>query len=264
MRVLLDLGGVLLNSERMEPAYRDRLARWLAARHGGTVEEWRRAHDVAYEWYKDPLGCRETWTQGTWAEVVDRADAENLVRMFREAGREPPKDPLPVARALEFEVMAGIDAAFPDARHAIHRLRRRGHPVHVASNATESNARGSLTGAGLLDSVDGVLTGERLNASKGTPEYWRRAMAVLQANPSDVLLVDDRLEYLEAAASCGIRALLLDRKGVRTADALPESAQALLQDLATLPRYVDLLAARGPHGGDRRAPVTSPRRRTPT
>jgi len=229
----------------MEPAYRDRLAGLLAARHGGTVEEWRRAHDVAYEWYKDHLGSRTTWTQGTWVEVVDRADAENLVRMFREVGKEPPKDPLPVARALEFEVMAGIDAAFPDARGAVHRLRRRGHPVYVATNATESNARGSLAGADLLASMDGVLTGERLNAWKGAPEYWRRAMAVLQAPPSDVLVVDDRLEYVEAAASCGIHALLLDRKGVHAAAALPRNAQALLRDLAGLPHQADRLAGRG-------------------
>jgi len=115
----------------------------------------------------------ETWERGTWLEVVDSADAEHLTRLFQGAGIEPPPDLLATARSLEREVMSGIDAAFPDARPTVARLKRMGLRVFVATNATESNARGALAGASLLDALDGVFTGERLATGKATPAYWR-------------------------------------------------------------------------------------------
>jgi len=104
---------------------------------------------------------------------VGRADSENIIRMFREAGVSRPKDPHGFSKALDLEVMAGIDVAFPEARHAVARLRKAGHRVFVSTNATESNARGALMGARLLAEVDGVITGESQNANKTSAEYWR-------------------------------------------------------------------------------------------
>src|SRR5436309_2489526 len=111
------------------------VAQILSSRHGGSEDAWMRAHDVAGAWYSDVLKEPETWSRGTWLEVVNRADAENLVRMFREVGIAPLQDPLAAARALEFEVMSAIDSAFPDARPAVARLRRDGHRVYVTTNA---------------------------------------------------------------------------------------------------------------------------------
>ncbi len=162
----MDLWGVLLDSARMTPAYRARIASLLAARYGGDPETWIRAHDLASAWYAEHMDRPETWERGTWLEVVDSAEAEHLARLFREVGVAPPPDPLGTVRSLEHEAMSSIDAAFPDARPAAARLKRSGHRVFVATNATESNARGALAGASLLGAVDGVFTGERLATGK--------------------------------------------------------------------------------------------------
>lgn len=245
MDVLLDLWGVLTDARRMEPAYRMWLARTLATRYGGNEDVWARARDEALAWYEDHLARLETWEHGSWIEVVDRSDAECLVRMFREARTAPPKDPLALARALEFEGMASVDASFPDARTAVDRLRRAGHRVFVSTNATESNARGSLTGARLHDTVDGVFTGELLNAGKRDPRYWVAAQEMLGSEPRTVVVVDDRVEYLAAASACGFHLLWMDRQGAQTAMALPPHVRATLRHLAGLPHLVDLLAGDG-------------------
>lgn len=180
----------------------------------------------------------ETWEKGTWIQVVGRADSENIIRMFREAGVSRPKDPHGFSNALDIEVMAGIDAAFPDARHAVARLRKAGHHVFVSTNATESNARGALTGAKLLAEVDGVITGESQNANKTSAEYWRGIVDRLGAHPPRSFVVDDRMEYLKAAALVGFRCLLVDRDGRHAPEAMPPFVEATLKNLAGLPQYL--------------------------
>lgn len=242
MHVFLDLWGVLTDSQKMVPAYRRRVAQILSSRHGGSEDAWMQAHDVADAWYQDFLKEPGTWSHRIWLEVVNRADAENLLRMFREVGIAPVQEPLAAARALEFEVMSTIDSAFPDARPAVARLRRAGHRVYVTTNATESNARGSLRGARLISELDGVFTGERLNAGKATPEYWMGVCKARSVDPSRAVVVDDRLDYLGAAAASEFVTLLLDRSGRHSADAIPPYVRAILRNLAGLPHFVDVLA----------------------
>lgn len=239
MDVLLDLWGVLTDSRKMDPAYRKSVAEILSLRHGGSADAWMRAHDIAAAWYSDHMRNQATWSQGTWCEVVERADAENLVRMFREMKIMPPEDPLSVERSLELEVMSAIDAAFPDARPAVARLNRAGHRLCVSTNATESNARGSLHGARLLEEFHDIFTGQRLNAGKATPEYWKRVREALALDLSQTLVVDDRFDYLEAATSVGIPALLLDRTGAHRPEAMPTFVGATLRNLAALPKWIE-------------------------
>jgi len=223
----------------MEPAYRRRIAAILSERHGGSADAWMRAHDIAAAWYSDHMDRPETWSRGTWREVVERADAKNLIRMFEEMRVAPPDDPLSAARTLEFEVMSGIDAAFPDARPAVARLNHAGHRLCVSTNATESNARGSLRGARLVEEFHDIFTGERLNAGKKTPEYWTRVWDELAFDLAQTVVVDDRIDYLEAAASIDIPALLLDRKGAHRPESMPAYVKATLRNLAGLPHWVE-------------------------
>ncbi len=237
--VFLDLWGVLTDSAKMEAAYRQRQSEILHARHGGTLGAWLRAHDVAYAWYTEHMDRPETWEGGTWIEVVDRAGAESLVRTFREAGLPPPENPGDLANTLEFEAMKDIDAAFPDARPAVRRLKASGDRVSVTTNATDANARGALTGARILDQLDGVYTGESQNAGKSDPAYWRGIASRLGIDPRASFVVDDRPKYLEAAAAVGFRCLLLDREGRHPPESMPPFVEATLRNLVGLPPYID-------------------------
>src|SRR3970040_474858 len=126
--VFLDLWGVLTDSRKMKPAYRQRAADLLSTRHGGSIETWLQAHDIAASWYEEHMARPETWEKGTWIEVVGRADSENIIRMFQEAGVSRPEDPHGFSTALSREVMAGIGGAFPHAPHARRRLWQAGPP----------------------------------------------------------------------------------------------------------------------------------------
>jgi len=237
--VFLDLWGVLADSRKMTPAYRQRAAEILWSRHGGSIEAWLRAHDVALAWYERHMADPTTWEHGSWVDVVTRADAENITRMFREAGIPPPPDPHRLSVALDLDVMSVIDAAFPDARPAVSRLKKGRHRAFVSTNATEANARGALRGAKLFDELDGIFTGEILNAGKTDTAYWRGIVERLRTDPKRAFVVDDRPEYLKAAALAGFRCLLIDREGHHPLPTMPPFVEATLRNLAGLPQYVD-------------------------
>src|SRR5437016_6446180 len=225
MHVLLDLYGVLLDHGKMFRGYRERLAELLTARFGGDPDVWRRAHDEAWVTYVQRVNAAD-WESRGYAEVVDDLDARHLVEMSDRAGvRAPPTDTLSVSRELEREAMARVNARYPDARTAIERLRATGHRVYVATGGGATNDA-ALRGAGLFDLIDGIFTGHSQNAQKGQSRYWQQIPHRLGVKPMDCVLVDDRLDYLEAAASVGIVALLLDRKAAHRPESMPPYVEA--------------------------------------
>jgi FMN phosphatase YigB (HAD superfamily) len=237
MQILLDLYGVLLDHEKTFRGYRERLADLLAARFGGTKEAWLRAHDEAFVTYTQAASDAD-WAGRGYGDIVDELDARHLLDMFKRVGvSQKPKDPLALSRELEREALAGVNARYPDARSAIERLRTAGHRVYVATGGSATNDA-ALEGAGLLSRIDGVFTGHSQNSQKGRAAYWADIPRTLESEPSDCVLVDDRLDYLAAAASVGILALLLDRKGAQRPEAMPAYVQATLRNLAGLPQWV--------------------------
>jgi HAD superfamily hydrolase (TIGR01509 family) len=245
LQILLDIYGVLLNRKKMLREYRTRMADLLANRFGGNRETWLRAHDEAYARYTRSADDTD-WTARGYGDIVDELDAAFLLEMLERAGlSEKPPEPLALFRDLERRVLMGVNVRFPDARTAIERLRKMGHRIHVATGGSVTNDA-ALQGAGLSDLIDEIFTGHSQDRHKAKPEYWATIPAHLGAKPSECVLVDDRLDYLAAAASVGIVALLLDRKGAHRPEAMPSYVQATLRNLAGLPHWVETWTAAHP------------------
>jgi FMN phosphatase YigB (HAD superfamily) len=242
VQVFLDLWGVLLDSDVMQREYGIRLARTLAARFGGDEARWTEAHTAAWTEYVRAVEHAD-WGRESWRVAADRLDAGFAVGILERMGVAwKPPDAAAFSRELDLQVMSGVNARFPDARAAVERLRTGGHSVYVATQATEANARGALQGAELVGSIDGLFSGTSQNALKSRTAYWAPIASGLQAQPAECVLVDDRMDYLEAATSVGFTALLLDREGVYDSATLPGFVKATLRTLAGLPHFVDVLA----------------------
>jgi phosphoglycolate phosphatase-like HAD superfamily hydrolase len=152
---------------------------------------------------------------------VDLLDAQFAVGILERVGIHwRPPDAVAFSRDLEFQAMSTINARFPDARAAVERLRHAGHQVYVVTQATESNARGALTGAHLLNLLEGLFTGTSQDSSKSRRGYWARIRFNLPPPQTPCVLVVDRMDHLAAAAAEGFVRLLLDREGVYEAEAL--------------------------------------------
>lgn len=241
MHVFLDLWGVLLDSDTMQKEYGRRLARYMQERFGGDEERWVDAHNVA--WTQCVREVESTdWGAHPWASTVAQLDAHFAVRILERMGVPwRPPDPVAFSRELDLRVMSTIDACFLDARPAIDELKNAGHKVYAATQASTSNARGSLAGAGLLNSLEGLFTGSSQDASKARREYWDRILSTLAVPARTCVLVDDRMDYLGAAASAGFLCLLLDREGLYENEPVPPFIRATLRNLAGLPHFVTRL-----------------------
>ncbi len=243
VHVLLDLWGVLLDSDRMQREYGSELGRQMAPRFGGDSETWVRAHTAAWTEYVREVE-RTDWSHGSWSETVGELDGRLALRILEGAGIAwRPPDPVAFSQELDRTVMSRISARFPDSRAALERLRSAGHRVYVATQASESNARSALTGADLLGALDGVFSGTSQDAAKSNRAYWERIRRSLDLPDGDGVVVDDRPDYLAAAASVGFRGLLLDREDVFRSTPVPRHIDAVLRNLAGLPHYVDVLAS---------------------
>lgn len=229
----------------MQREYGRGIAARLRERFGGDEATWVLAHDQAWKAYvREAEGT--DWDNRPWAETVDALDARFIVGLLEQAGVDwRPEDPGAFSRSLESDIMATVDARFPDARTAVDRLRAAGHRVYVATQASESNARGSLRGAGLLEHLDGVFTGTSQDAPKTRVAYWSRILARLSVEGRDCVLVDDRADYLKAAVDAGFAGFLLDREGVYDGMAVPGWVRAVLRNLAGAPQAVDVIAGGG-------------------
>ena len=242
VHVFLDLWGVLLDSDTMQREYGRRIAQHMRERFGGDEATWIEAHNAAWTAYVREAESMD-WSAQPWASTVDRLDARFVTEILERAGVSwRPPDPVAFSRTLDLELMATVNARFPDARAAVERLRGAGHRVYVATQAGDSNARGSLTGAGLLESLDGVFTGTSQDARKSGRPYWDGILSTTRLPPAACVLVDDRIDYLAAADAVGFHALLLDRDGLFEGGAVPPAVRAVLRNLAGLPHYVDTLA----------------------
>lgn len=245
MQVFLDLWGVLLDAETMQREYGPALARHLAAQFGGEEAAWTAAHTAAWTDYVRGTESAD-WSREPWSAIAERLDARFALGILERMNvRWRPPDPAGFSRDLDLRVMSTVNARFPDAQTALQRLKAAGHGIYAATQATESNARGALQGAGLLGLLDGLFTGSSQDALKSQRTYWEKILHGFWAPANECIAVDDRGDYLAAAASAGFTALLLDREGVYESTGVPSFARATLRNLAGLPHFVDVLQSEG-------------------
>jgi len=116
---------------------------------------------------------------------------------------------------------ARVWAPFEDAVPALEALRAMGIRLAVVSNWDRRLHR-ILEDRGLRPFFDAVVVSSEVGWRKPHPEIFRRALAALEVLPGEALHVGDSMgDDIGGAAGAGIRAALLDRRGLRTADGAP-------------------------------------------
>ena len=94
---------------------------------------------------------------------------------------------------------------FPRMEHllAIAWLRSQGLKVGVATNSIGASARAMLGYAGILETIDCLVTNEDVAEAKPSPEIYLRASELLGTRPSEVLVIEDLPVGVQAAHAAG-------------------------------------------------------------
>jgi putative hydrolase of the HAD superfamily len=188
--LLLDLDGVL---RRFDPA---RVA--AAERRHGLPAGTLMSTAFAAERLRPVLTGRdrhEGWMAGVAAAVADQ---------LRAAGT--PDDPEGTARAAVAEWAGYRGEVVPEVLDFVRRVRARGVPVALASNATD-RLDADLDDLGLRDEVDAVLNSSVVGHPKPAREFFRAGCLELRTAPARVLFVDDEDRNVRGARQAGLAAL---------------------------------------------------------
>ena len=94
------------------------------------------------------------------------------------------------------------DEAREAVRYAAERV-----PVGVVSGAARAEIEPVLAAAGLAEHVSFVVAAEDVERGKPHPDGYERAVALLDVQPSDVLVFEDTEAGVQAAKAAGTRAI---------------------------------------------------------
>ena len=135
--VFLDLFGVVCDLTVMRKNYSRVMVSLLRQWYGGDRERWLRADEKAFSWYSKQWSAAQQ-TGGEYLKVWRETNIEHLRRLFREA-----RIPLPLTdeeifeldRKLTGEVTSRIDAAYPDAKESIRKIKSRGSRTYLTTGS---------------------------------------------------------------------------------------------------------------------------------
>jgi len=128
------------------------------------------------------------------------------LRMLEDEGR------LPAGLATQIEsvkqertLRAAARLCFPKIEHLIMlaELKRSGYKIGVATNSIRSSASAMLNFAGVLESLDVLVTNEDVERAKPDPAIYLKACESLGINPNQILVFEDNQYGIAAAKAAG-------------------------------------------------------------
>jgi putative hydrolase of the HAD superfamily len=111
------------------------------------------------------------------------------------------------ARELFDAVWTTSIEVVPSSIDLVHRLRAAGYGVHLGTNQEAYRAAYMRTELGYDDLFDVSCYSCDLGALKTEPAYFEQAVALIRAEPGEVVFVDDREDNVECARSVGLRGI---------------------------------------------------------
>lgn len=128
----------------------------------------------------------------------------------------------------------------PELRPALQRV---GLPMSILTNSPREHAERILGYLGILD-LFGRIYDIRFNELRGKPEpsLYTRVLDDLGCEAWEVLLVDNRVDYLEGFERLGGGVLLVEEQGCR-AEPQEGGHMPWIRSVKELPDYLDALAA---------------------
>lgn len=138
-------------------------------------------------------------------------DAPTLTDFCEHLAVSPPGDIFQMQRELDADIASA--STFPDTVPTLQALRRRGVLLAVISNlATPYKLPFFRLGLDAL--VNAVIFSCDIGVAKPDPEIYRAALAELNVDPNNALMVGDSQQSdVDGPMACGIRGFLLDRDG---------------------------------------------------
>jgi 2-haloalkanoic acid dehalogenase type II len=189
-----------------EPAFAAWTTEYLEARHGEVLEVLH--HDVLAGRLSIDDAREERFRRLlTLAESkgLGRKRAVALARLYRDTYKQ-------------------CWRAVPGAIELLTWLKREGYGTAIVTNNLTAEQRAKLTGCGLADGIDHLITSEDVGVAKPDPAIFSAALAALDVTGGEAILVGDAWQAdIVGGRAAGLRTVWLNRKGTPRPDpSVPE------------------------------------------
>ncbi|MFD0417016.1 HAD family hydrolase [Streptomyces sp. NPDC127108] len=201
--VIFDLDGTLVDSE---PNYFE-AGRQLLAVHGVTGFTW-----ADHETYVG-ISTRETLTD--WRQ--------------RYGLTAPLADLLAEKNRRYLELARASTQVYPQMREFVERLSDAGVPMAVASGSSRAAIEAILVGTGLDAHLKTLVSAEEVAHGKPAPDVFLAAAALLGADPTDCVVLEDAAPGALAAKAAGMRCVAIPYVAAQADDPAFASADLLLR-----------------------------------
>lgn len=121
----------------------------------------------------------------------------------------------------------------PGAGELVAWLKAQGVPIGVATSTARGRAEARLARAGLLDSLDVLVTRSDVGQGKPHPESYLKAAAALGAHPARCLALEDSHNGIRSAAAAGMATIMIP-------DLLPPTEEIAALCAGVLPSLVEV------------------------
>lgn len=148
---------------------------------------------------------------GDFSEWVGKTDQAIAVHFGRELGASPTRLSGRAADLLAQHLQTEGVTVFSDARTALYEAERAGIPTAVVSNSERWRLDALMEAAGLADRLTVRVSSDDVARPKPDPDMYLAAAALLGADPSRCLVVEDTPTGVAAARAAGMRVVAVDR-----------------------------------------------------
>jgi putative hydrolase of the HAD superfamily len=190
------------------------------------VAEVKRALDDARVWWNgEKAKTGEVWTEVSWAKLLQRMALNLTIQNTASI----------VEQLCERWLLEADFRAYDDAVPTLNELKNAGFKLIIISNVSSSkNLKTYLKKAGIPNHFEAIIASGDVGYEKPNPEIFKIASKLSNTPLKNILHIGDKYEedYI-GAYNAGLKALLLDRKGLYKDKQCPK--------IATLTELVNLL-----------------------
>jgi len=211
--------------------YAENIGRIMAQRYGLTPADWAQANrQILADWdsyYTDLNLSGDDGIADMWEGVFRTTRA-----LFRLTGAaEPPKEELiALSRELPGLAASGCDVLYPEVPSVLAQLDAAGLLLGVISHSFTNQIRASI--APVLHHFKGVIWSADYSG-RFDKDVERYQLAAARIAPKNCLVLDDKIESLQAARDAGMQTLQI----CRTQPDQPNTSHCALSDLRGLVDY---------------------------
>jgi putative hydrolase of the HAD superfamily len=190
------------------------------------VAEVKRALDDARVWWNgEKAKTGEVWTEVSWAKLLQRMALNLTIQNTASI----------VEQLCERWLLEADFRAYDDAVPTLNELKNAGFKLIIISNVSSSkNLKTYLRKAGIPNCFEAIIASGDVGYEKPNPKIFKIASKLSNTPLKNILHIGDKYEedYI-GAYNAGLKALLLDRKGLYKDKQYPK--------IATLTELVNLL-----------------------